>query len=159
MSRRKAFVRKKYFTVEDANRALPLVRAIVTDLAKLANELQQRHDTWQRIRPGKQSGIGEAHAEELEQIQGELGRGAARLEELMDELRELGVEIKGLEQSQSIPNVVEFSFVLLGKNNNRTVGGGRVVFGSKRIGLVIYGCRNADDAQVLETAVESYQEL
>lgn len=107
MSRRKAFVRKKYFTVDDANRTLPLVRAIVADVAQLANELQQRHDTWQRIRPGKQSGIGAAHAEELEQIQGELGRGAARLEELMDELRELGVEIKGLDGLVDFPCMMD----------------------------------------------------
>ena len=34
----------RYFTVEDANRMLPLVRAIVSDIVELSTDLTQRND-------------------------------------------------------------------------------------------------------------------
>jgi hypothetical protein len=95
MPERKPSRPKKVITVEQANQMLPLVRAIVRDIVELAGELQQRQERLARIKPGKKGMLGEAHQEEYQQIQGELAKDAARMEEYLDELRKLGVELKG----------------------------------------------------------------
>ncbi len=88
---------KKFFTVGQANQMLPLVRAIVQDIVELAQDLQQRQERLKRIRPSPKTMMGEAYQEEFQQMQQELAKGAARMEEYEDELRRLGVELKGWE--------------------------------------------------------------
>lgn len=95
---------KKVFTVEEANRMLPLVRAIVRDIVELAQDLQQREERLERIRSGNKTRLGNAHQEELQQSQMELAKDAARLEEFHDELRKLGVELKGYDGLIDFPS-------------------------------------------------------
>jgi hypothetical protein len=85
---------KKFFTVAEANNALPLVRAIVQDIATLATELRERHERLSRLRPDKKKRLSEAHDEELRQGKAELERGQAKMEEYVRELAQLGVEVK-----------------------------------------------------------------
>ncbi len=85
---------KKYFTVPEANAALPLVRAIVRDIAELANELRERHERLGRLRPRERGGRSEAHQEELLQAEAEFERGQERMQEYEIELKQLGVELK-----------------------------------------------------------------
>ncbi len=85
---------KKYFSVEEANKMLPLVRAIVQDIVPLAEDLRRRHEGLARIKPGKRPTL-EAYDEEARVMEQEYAREAARMEELVDELRGLGVELKG----------------------------------------------------------------
>jgi hypothetical protein len=98
MVARKPMPGKKFFTIEEANSALPLVRAIVRDIAALANELRERHERLSRYagesraRPG--GGLSEAHLEELQQVQNEFERARERMREYEQELSELGVELK-----------------------------------------------------------------
>ena len=89
MATRKPMPGKKYFTVNEANATLPLVRAIVRDIADLARDLRERHERLGRVRPAEQTGLSEAHREELLQVQAELERGQGRMQEYEAELKQL----------------------------------------------------------------------
>jgi hypothetical protein len=109
MSTRKTAPRRKkqYFSVEQANRMLPLVKAITRDIVELAADLQERQQRLLRIRPSKKVKLEPAHQEEIQQMELELSRGAARVEELTDELRELGVEFKGWDGLVDFPSLMD----------------------------------------------------
>ncbi len=85
---------KTFFTVDEANKTLPLVRAIVQDITNLAHELRERHERLLRLRPNGRLQLSEAHDEELQQVMGELERGQEKMEEYLRELKQLGVELK-----------------------------------------------------------------
>jgi hypothetical protein len=85
---------KKLYTVAEANAALPLVKAIVRDVAELARELRERHERLSTVQAGDSRGRDALHQEELDQAQVEFDRGRERMEELEGELRQLGVELK-----------------------------------------------------------------
>jgi hypothetical protein len=87
--------KKRLFTVEEANQRLPLVRAIVTDIVKLYEDVHSRRDRLNRVRqssPGHKTPS--MYSEEVQQIEDELEKDIARLEEFANELEELGVELK-----------------------------------------------------------------
>ncbi len=85
----------KFFTIEEANATLPLVKAIATDLATLSREVIERRERLATLhnnrRPSKTL---DAYGEELVQIEDELTKDAQRLREYVEELRALGVEPK-----------------------------------------------------------------
>jgi hypothetical protein len=74
---------KKYFTLAEATKMLPLVKAIVGDITTLAHSMRERHERMQVLTgPAK------------EEIEDSLEQDQDRLQELVDELSELGVELK-----------------------------------------------------------------
>lgn len=85
---------KKFFTVAEANAALPLVRAIVRDITELARDLRERHERLSRVRPSERGTLGEAHREEVQLVQAEFERDQERMQEYEQELKKLGVELK-----------------------------------------------------------------
>ena len=87
--------KKKYFTVQEANKALPLVKAIVADIVRqnrTVTELQQRLSAvvTEHRRPSS-----DPYTEELAHSQAELESEQTKLEGYIDELTKLGVELKG----------------------------------------------------------------
>lgn len=85
---------KKFYSIDDANRALPLVRAIVSDIVsqyRRVDELQQRLS---RVRRDRKRKADDVYAAELEQTRTELEAEENRLRDYVDELRKLGVELK-----------------------------------------------------------------
>ena len=94
MAARKPVPGKKYFTVAEANAALPLIRAIVRDITELARDLRERHERLGRVRANDRFSLSDAHQEEIAQAQAEFERGQERMQEYERELRQLGVELK-----------------------------------------------------------------
>ena len=87
--------KRKYYTVEEANKALPLVKMIVSDIVRqdrIVEDLQQRLSTLtkERRRPSN-----DLYAEEIAQFQAELDAENRKLVAYFEELRKLGVEFKG----------------------------------------------------------------
>jgi hypothetical protein len=87
--------KRRYFTVEEANKALPLVRMIVGDIVRqyrVVEDLQQRLSVVARE---KRRPSNDFYSEELAQSQAELDAEETKLRTYIDELRRLGVEFKG----------------------------------------------------------------
>jgi hypothetical protein len=88
--------KKKYFSVEEANKMLPLVRAIVSDVVRqfhTVNELKQRLSGVMSDR--KRTATDPYYSEELAQSQAEMEAEEEKLASYIDELTKLGVELKG----------------------------------------------------------------
>jgi hypothetical protein len=87
---------RKHFTVEEANRALPLVRAIVSDFVsqyRTVKDLRQRLEALAARNPKRPAD--DPYAEEVAQQEAELEAEEAKLAGYIDELTRLGVELKG----------------------------------------------------------------
>ena len=87
--------KRRYFSVEEANKTLPLVKVIVTDIVhqfRVVNDLKQRLSAVlnERRRPAS-----DPYSEELAQTQAELETEEEKLATFIDELTRLGVELKG----------------------------------------------------------------
>lgn len=85
----------KTFTVDQANAALPLVRAITADLAALSREVTDRRQRLAMLVAGRDKSSGDFYSDELCQVEEDLEKDSQRLRGYIDELRELGVEPKG----------------------------------------------------------------
>jgi|SRR5581483_7441918 len=82
---------KKYYTVEEANAALPLLRLILRDITALAGEMRDRHDRLKRQLGGA---LSPAHQEELQVLQAEFERNQEQMRAYEEELAKLHVELK-----------------------------------------------------------------
>ncbi len=85
----------KTFTVEQANSMLPLVRAIVSDIAELSRDVFDRRESLEHLLAGRQLEEGDVYSEELVEVQRGLEGDTERLRQYVGELKELGVECKG----------------------------------------------------------------
>ncbi|OYW19261.1 MAG: hypothetical protein B7Z55_09210 [Planctomycetales bacterium 12-60-4] len=88
---------EKQFTVDSANKTLPLVRAIVRDIVELYRDVSERKSRLEglRKRRGKSSqSQDDPYREEVEQIQQDLDKDVAKLQGFVDELNDIGIELK-----------------------------------------------------------------
>jgi hypothetical protein len=85
----------RVFTIEQANAMLPLVRAICSDLSTLASDVLERRHRLALLTAGRELKTGDPYSDELAHMEAELERDARRLQEYVEELRQLGVEPKG----------------------------------------------------------------
>jgi hypothetical protein len=99
---------RKYFTVERANAMLPLVRAIVKDLAELSRDVIDRRDRLAHLLAGRNGQSTDVYSEELVQIEEELEKDGRRLRDYVEELTKLGLEPKnGQEGLVDFPTLIE----------------------------------------------------
>lgn len=95
MARKQPKPGKKYFTPAEANAALPLVRAIALDIVDLARDLRDRHERLSRLKSSdEQKRPVDSYEEELAHMRAEFERGQERMQEYVQELQDLGVELK-----------------------------------------------------------------
>lgn len=90
---------KKYFTVEEANQRLPLVRSIVSDIVAFYSDLHARHERLREVRQrhaGSTGRLPEEYLEETAQMESDLERDSERLRSYIEELAELGAELKDI---------------------------------------------------------------
>jgi len=99
------------FSVDQANAALPLVRAIVGDLVELARDVYERRRRLAVLLDGRRAGENDPYHEELVQIEHELAKDNRRLKGYADELRQLGVKPAG-----STEGWVDFPAVIDGQD-------------------------------------------
>jgi hypothetical protein len=98
---------RKVFTVETANRTLPLVRLIVADLVQLNNEVTERRQRLNHLLAGRERDAEDVYSEELAEVERGLQRDMQRLREYVEELRQLGVEPKGGEGLVDFPAMLD----------------------------------------------------
>jgi hypothetical protein len=84
----------RIFTLEQANAMLPLVRAIVRDLAELSRDVLERRERLAFLLAGRDANSKDLYSDELAQIEEELHKDNERLRDFVRELHELGVEPK-----------------------------------------------------------------
>jgi hypothetical protein len=105
---------RRLFSVEEANRMLPLVRPIVSDIVRqfqIVTELKSRMDA---VRPKvTRKRQNDPYREELAQTEAELDREQARLTDYVDELTKLGVELRGVDGLCDFPSLREGREVFL----------------------------------------------
>lgn len=110
-----AEARRIYFTAESANKALPLVRAIVLDIVhqwQVVSELERSLAPF--LSEQNRAVPHELYSEELSHRQSQLESEQIRLKELLQELSELGVEIKSVQDGLcDFPSLINGREVLL----------------------------------------------
>ncbi|MFO7260884.1 MAG: DUF2203 domain-containing protein [bacterium] len=85
----------RYFTVEEANRTLPLVRRIVEDIVALYPTFQEQLRRFQELaaRPH-----GPTEEQQLEELRVEIDRSAQQINGYIQELRQVGCLFKGFDE-------------------------------------------------------------
>lgn len=104
---------RKLFTIEQANAALPLVRAIMSDLVQLSRDVSERRQRLAYLTDGSDlfdSNETDPYREELAQVQRDLEEDQLRLQGYADELVELGVEPKSV-----VEGLVDFPSIIDGR--------------------------------------------
>lgn len=105
----------RIFTVQEANAALPLVRAIVSDLVELGRDVAQRRQRLLSVtrslasRSIQRRGQ-DPYKEELLQMERELEADGRRIQDYVEELRQLGVEAKS-----ATDGLVDFPTIVNGR--------------------------------------------
>jgi hypothetical protein len=113
-TRQKPSAQPKFFTPDEANATLPLVRAIVSDLVVLSRDLAERRQRVSLLLAGKGKTARDPYHEELVQTQKDMDRDILRLKEYVEELKALGVEPKsGTEGLVDFPAILDGRPVLL----------------------------------------------
>jgi len=87
---------RQMFSLATANRTLPLVRVIVSDIVELFRDVRDREERLNSVRRGEtdSSNREDPYSEEVEQIRADLEKDVEKLQGFVDELQELGVEFK-----------------------------------------------------------------
>ena len=105
---------KRLFTVDEANATLPLVSVICRDLSALSREVVERRERLSFLLAGRDTDTEDLYRAELMQIEEELNSDNRRLEEYVQELRDLGVEPKnGIEGLVDFPSEFDGRVVYL----------------------------------------------
>ncbi len=85
---------RRVFTPAEANAALPLVKAIVRDLAQHSRDVIERRERFEQLKERRAARGHGVYDEELAQVEEELRQDAEQLQGYVNELLELGVEPK-----------------------------------------------------------------
>jgi hypothetical protein len=97
----------RFFTLEEANATLPLVRAITSDLVSLSREVLERKQRLELLTTERDATWGDSGSDpywdELRQVAEDLDKETLRLREYVAELEQLGLEVR-----DPVQGLVEF---------------------------------------------------
>jgi hypothetical protein len=99
--------RKKYFSVDEANKTLPLVRMIVTDIVRQFRTVTELKQRLTAITAGRKPTSPDPYSEELAQSQADLEAEKEKLQGYIEELERLGVQLKGPDGLCDFPSVMD----------------------------------------------------
>lgn len=87
---------RKYYTAEQANQTLPLVKLIVRDITELYADIRDRRDRLTAINSNeyRSSQRDDVYGEELEAVESSIYDDIEKLKKFISELTELGIELK-----------------------------------------------------------------
>jgi hypothetical protein len=85
---------RKFFSIDEANATLPLVRAITADLVELSRHVIERRERVNLLTAGREVRSEDPYTQELKQVQQEIEQDIERLHGYVEELRQIGVEPK-----------------------------------------------------------------
>ncbi len=86
---------RKFFTLDEANQRLPLVRAIVQDIVDLFRDIKERRERLANVKRVRgESASNRMYAEELEQVEVDILRDEDRFMVFVEELSDLGAQLK-----------------------------------------------------------------
>jgi len=100
----------RLFTVEEANQMLPLIKVIVRDIVSLSRDLVERKERLRILSGDRGKRTGNLYDEELSQREAEVEQDVMRLEVFVNELVDLGVELKGVHEG-----LVDFPTIIDGR--------------------------------------------
>jgi hypothetical protein len=100
----------RLYTVEEANRALPLVRAIVRDIVSLAGSVMDRRERLDEVRGHRREDENDIYDEELFQIEEMIEKDVDQLDVYVKELQNLGIELKSMTEG-----LIDFPTIVSGK--------------------------------------------
>jgi hypothetical protein len=103
----------RLFTVEAANRTLPLVGAIVFDLVPLWREVTEMRNRIQHLTDSRDVEHGNPYSDELEEMRELVSKNSQTVEGYIEELRQLGVEFKGPHGHVGFPAMIDGRLVYL----------------------------------------------
>jgi hypothetical protein len=107
-------IKRRLFTVEEANAMLPLVRAIVMDLSQLSKDVVERRERLGNLTANREHRPADFYSDEVAEIEAELERDTQQLYGYVEELRQLGVEPKnGPEGLVDFPSLMDDRVVYL----------------------------------------------
>jgi hypothetical protein len=87
---------KRYFTAEEANAMLPLVRSIVRDIVDQSPRFFELRERVAKLGPRDEANPHDPYFEESQQLRDEFEKIQERMVELAEELGNLGIELKDL---------------------------------------------------------------
>jgi hypothetical protein len=90
-------VKQKLFSVEQANRTLPLVRKITQDIVDGYTDLLEARESYRRLRQSIAGQPSESQDEELRSLEDTADRRQDRLEDCLRELAMIGCQLKDFE--------------------------------------------------------------
>ncbi len=87
---------KKFYSLDEANRALPLVKAIVGDIVNLYGQIRDRRDRLAAITgpDSSHSRRDDIYSEEVAEMESSVYQDIERLQEYVSELDQLGIDLK-----------------------------------------------------------------
>ena len=105
----------RLFSVEEANRMLPLVSAIASDLVKLSRDVADRLSSLEdlRSRRGGEQSASSVYEAELAEVEQDVKRDSLRVREYLEELRQLGIESRGEQGEVDFPSEIDGRRVML----------------------------------------------
>lgn len=102
----------RYYTIEEANQALPLVKVIVADIVRQYGEISDRKERLAQIQNsrGSKNRNSDLYSEELAQVEIEIERQIEVLQGYVDEIEKLGIELKDISRG-----LIDFRALLDGR--------------------------------------------